>query len=180
MDVVAAIHTRRSVRSYLLRPLGRELIEEIIWDAAQAPPPFSGQLPWTFNVVQGAERISAYGDEALKYARDNHPDEPGWEWTETPGFQTFWGAPAIVIISGRTEDCCRAGQNLMLSSHARGLGTCWVGSPMLWLRTAPAKAQLGIPLELTPAAVFCLGYPAVIPEPPARMRPTVIWLLQDN
>ena len=109
MDVVEAIHTRRSVRSYSPRPVERELIEAIIWDAAQAPPPFSGQLPWTFNVVQGAERISAYGNEALIYARNNHPDEPGWEWTDTPGFQVFWGAPAVLIISGRTEDCCRAG-----------------------------------------------------------------------
>ena len=82
MDVIEAIHTRRSVRSYSPRLVERELIEEMIWDAAQAPPPFSGQMPWTFNVVQGVERISAYGDEALQYARDNHPDEPGWEWTD--------------------------------------------------------------------------------------------------
>jgi hypothetical protein len=63
----------------------RELIEEIIWDAAQAPRPFSGQSPWTFHVVRGVERISASGDQALKYARDNHPDEPGWDWTDRPG-----------------------------------------------------------------------------------------------
>ena len=176
MDVIDAIHTRRSVRSYLSRPVPPELIEEIIWDAAQAPPPFSGQMPWTFSVAQGTDRIAAYGDEALKYARDHRPDEPGWEWTDRPGFQVFWGAPTVVIISGRVEDCCRAGQNLMLSAHARGLGTCWVGSPMLWLRTEPAKAKLGIPAELTPVGVFCLGYPTVIPEAPQRERPTIIWL----
>jgi nitroreductase len=152
-----------------------ELLEAVIWDAAQAPPPFRGELPWTFNVVQGVERISAFGDEALQYARDNHPDEPGWEWTNRPGFQVFWGAPALVIISGRVEDCCRAGQNLMLSAHARGLGTCWVGSPMLWLRTASAKARLRIPDELTPVSALCLGYPAAIPEAPPRRRPTIIW-----
>ena len=176
MNTVEAIRTRRSIRSYSPRPVERELIEEVIWDAAQAPPPFSGQLPWTFNVVQGVERISAYGDQALQYARDNHPDEPGWEWTDRPGFQVFWGAPALIIISGRVEDCCRAGQNLMLSAHARGLGTCWVGSPMLWLRTASAKAKLGIPANLTPVSALCLGYPAVIPETPPRKRPTIIWL----
>jgi nitroreductase len=176
MDTVEAIHTRRSIRSYSPRPVERELIEGVIWDAAQAPPPFSGQLPWTFNVIQGSERISSYGDEALRYARDNHPDEPGWEWTDRPGFQVFWGAPALIIISGRVEDCCRAGQNLMLSAHARGLGTCWVGSPMLWLRTASAKTKLRIPADLTPVSVLCLGYPAVIPQTPPRKRPTIIWL----
>jgi nitroreductase len=176
MDVIEAIRTRRSIRSYSPRPVARELIEEIIWDAAHAPPPFSGQMPWTFNVVRGADRIAAYGEEALQYARKNHPDEPGWEWTDRPGFQVFWGAPVAIIISGRVEDCCRAGQNLMLSAHARGLGTCWVGSPMSWLRTASAKAKLKIPDELTPVCVFCLGYPAGVPEAPPRERPTLIWL----
>jgi hypothetical protein len=73
----------------------RELIEQVIWDAPQAPPPFSGQLPWTFNVIQGVERISAYGDEALQYARDNHPDVPGWEWTDRPKFLKSSGAPLL-------------------------------------------------------------------------------------
>ena len=54
MNTVEAIRTRRSIRSYSPRPVERELIEEVIWDAAQAPPPFSGQLPWTFNVIQGS------------------------------------------------------------------------------------------------------------------------------
>ncbi|HME23834.1 MAG TPA: nitroreductase family protein [Acetobacteraceae bacterium] len=176
MDVVEAIHTRRSVRSYLPRPVGRGVIEQVIWDAAQAPPPFCGQLPWTFNVIQGIDRIVAYGHEAKQYARDNHPNEPGWEWTEKPEFQVFWGAPALIIISGRVEDCCRAGQNLMLSAHARGLGTCWVGSPMLWLKTTAAKAKLNIPAELMPVSALCLGYPAAIPDTPPRKRPTIVWL----
>lgn len=176
MDAIEAIHTRRSIRSYLSRPVERELIEEVIWDAAQAPPPFSGRLPWTFNVIQGIQRISAYGDEALRYAKDNHPDEPGWEWTDRPDFEVFWGAPALIIISGRVEDCCRAGQNLMLSAHARGLGTCWVGAPMLWLRTATTKAKLGIPDDLMPVSALCLGHPKAVPQTAPRKRPTVIWL----
>jgi nitroreductase len=176
MDVIEAIHTRRSIRSYSPRPVERRLIEEVVWDAAQAPPPFSGETPWTFNVIEGVERISAYGDEALQYARNNRPDEPGWEWTDRTGFQVFWGAPALIIISGRVEDCCRAGQNLMLSAHARGLGTCWVGSPMLWLQTASAKAKLRIRPDSAPVAALCLGYPAAIPDAPPRRHPSIIWV----
>jgi nitroreductase len=176
MDVIEAIHTRRSIRSYAPRPVERRLIEEVVWDAAQAPPPFSGESPWTFNVIAGVERISAYGDEALQYARNNRPDGPGWEWTDRAGFQVFWGAPALIIISGRVEDCCRAGQNLMLSAHARGLGTCWVGSPMLWLQTASAKAKLRIRPDSAPVSALCLGYPAAIPDAPPRRRPSIIWV----
>ena len=177
MDVIDAIHTRRSIRAYSVRPVERELIEQVIWDAAQAPPPRRGQVPWTFNVIQGAGRIAEFGREAKQYAKENHPDEPGWDWTEDPGFDVFWGAPVLIIISGRVEDCCRAGENLILSTHARGLGTCWVGSPLLWLRTESVKASLRIPPSLTPGAALCLGYPAALPEAVPRERPTIIWVM---
>jgi len=176
MDAIEAIHTRRSIRSYASRPVERHLIESVILDAAQAPPPLSGQVPWTFNVVQGIERIAAYGARAKKYAKDHHPQEPGWDWVDRPEFKIFWDAPVLIAISGRVEDCCRAGQNLMLSAHARGLGTCWVGSAMLWLKTSDAKAELGIPEGLAPASALCLGYAASFPTAAPRNRPKIVWI----
>lgn len=175
MDVIDAIHSRRAIRAFDLRTVERQLIEEIIWDAAQAPPPFSGQVPWVFTVLEGVETIAGYGQRAKAHAAKELAGEPGSAWTERADFQVFWGAPAVVIISGRTEDCCRAGQNLMLSAHARGLGTCWVGSPMTWLRKAGVKAELGLPAELEPVATLCLGYPKSIPPAPPRERPAILW-----
>ena len=175
MDVIAAIHGRRSVRSYQPTPVPRELIDAIISDAAQAPPPFRGMAPWAFNVIEGVARIAAYGERAIEHARQHRPDRPGWDWVERPGFKVFWDAPVVIIISGPVGDCSRAGQNLMLSAHARGLATCWVGSPMLWITTPEVMAELKIPLKLTPVAVFCLGYAAAAPEPVVHERPPVIW-----
>jgi nitroreductase len=175
MDVIAAIHGRRSVRSYEPRPVARDLIESVILDAAQAPPPFRGQNPLAFNVVQGVERIAAYGKRAMDYTRDHRPDGAGWDWLDRPGFKIFWDAPVVVIISGPVGDCNRAGQNLMLSAHARGLGTCWVGSPMLWLSAPEVRTELQIPSDLTPVAVLCLGYPAGVLEPADRERPRIAW-----
>jgi nitroreductase len=175
MDVIEAIHGRRSVRSYDPRPVERDLIESVIEDAAQAPPPFRGLVPWAFNVVEGVERIAAYGARAMDYARAHRPGGAGWDWLDRPGFKIFWDAPVVVIISGPVGDCCRAGQNLMLSAHARGLGTCWVGSPMLWLSTPDVRAELDIPAALTPVAVLCLGYPAAVPEAGPREKPPIVW-----
>jgi len=175
MDVIAAIHGRRSVRSYDSRPVPRDLIESVIVDAAQAPPAFRGQVPWAFNVIEGVERIATYGTRAMDYARAHRPDGPGWDWIERPGFKIFWDAPAVVIISGPVGDCCRAGQNLMLSAYARGLGTCWVGSPTLWITTQEVRTELNIPAHLTPVAIFCLGYSTAPPEPVVKERPVIIW-----
>jgi nitroreductase len=106
MDVIEAIHTRRSVRSFQQRPVERALIESIIADAAQAPPPFRGQVPWTFHVVQGADRIAGYDARAMQHAREN---QPGASWLARPGFKIFWDAPVLIIIwAPRTiasEDC---------------------------------------------------------------------------
>jgi nitroreductase len=175
MDAIDAIHSRRAIRAFEPRPVERHLIEEIIWDAAQAPPPFSGQVPWAFTVLEGVETIAGYGQRAKAHAAKEHAGEPRPAWTERVDFQVFWGAPAVVIISGSTEDCCRAGQNLMLSAHARGLGTCWVGSPIAWLRKAGVKAELGLPAQLEPVATLCLGYPKSVPPAPQRNRPTILW-----
>jgi nitroreductase len=175
MDAIEAIRTRRSIRDYTSRTVPRALVGELIHDAAQAPPPFAGQVPWMFNVVEGVERIAGYGARAKQYARDHRPDGEAWAWTEREDFKVFWNATTVVIISGPTEDCCRAGQLLILSAHARGLGACWVGAPMLWLRTAQAKAEIGVPVDLTPVSVICLGYAASSPEPRQRAEPTVIW-----
>ena len=174
MDVIEAIHGRRSVRSYDPKPVPRDVLESIILDAAQAPPPFQGQNPLAFNVLQGVARIATYGNRVMEYTREHRPDGPGWDWLDRPGFKIFWDAPVIVIISGPAGDCNRAGQNLMLSAHARGLGTCWVGSPMLWLSTPEVRAELEIPSSLTPVAVLCLGYPAARSEALIR-EPHIIW-----
>jgi nitroreductase len=175
MDVIEAIHSRRSIRDYTAEPVPRDLIRDLILDAAEAPPPFAGQVPWTFIVIRGADRIAGFGARAKQYAMDQRLEGPDWAWTKRADFKAFWNAPVVVIVCGPVEDCCRAGQLLILSAHARGLGACWVGAPMLWLRTVEAKAEVGIPLDLTPVSAICIGHAASFPEPRERAEPMVIW-----
>jgi nitroreductase len=72
MEVVNAIHGRRSVRSYLPKPVECELIENIIWDAALVPRPFCGEVPWTLNVVEGVDRIAALRSRAMIYVQEHY------------------------------------------------------------------------------------------------------------
>jgi nitroreductase len=181
MDAIDAIHSRRSARSYSDVMPDRALIEAVIWDAAQAPPPARGHAPsWIFNVLLGQARIAEYGARAKQHARENRPPGKGL-WVDNPDFKVFWGAPALIIISSRSEnpeaafDCHRAGQNLMLSAHARGLATCWVGSPLGWLKTAEAKAETGIPAEYDAVAPIVIGYARETPAPRQPERPSILW-----
>ena len=182
MDVIEAIHDRRSIRAYAVDSVPRPLIEELLWAAVQAPsPPVSGEAPWALFVMEGAELISGYGARALRYARENQPPGRPWTWADRPGFQVFWGAPAVVFIcakSGNREtpfDCCRAGQNLMLAAHARGLGSCWVGAPLPWLRSPGIVEELGLPQGYEPEVVVTLGYAKESPSGSPRPRPSIAW-----
>ena len=180
MDTIQAIHTRRSIRAYKPDGVEHTLIEDILHDAAQAPTtPVSGD--WMFHVVEGVERVADCGARAKAYAKAHRPSEAGYGWVEREDFVVFLGAPVAIVISAPADnaqsiqDCNRAGQNLMLSAHARGLGSCWVGSPMLWLRDDATKAELGIPPHFAPFAAFALGYPGGAPTGVPRERPTIVW-----
>jgi nitroreductase len=180
MDTLTAIHTRRSIRDYEKRPVARELIADILWDAAQAPTtPMSG--PFLFHVIEGVARIADFGERAKQYARAHRPDAVGYSWSDRPDFKAFLDAPVVIVISGHADnsqsiqDCNRAGQNLMLSAHARGLGSCWVGAPMMWLRSAQTRKELGIAEAFEPFAAFTLGYAASVPPSRSRERPEIVW-----
>ena len=182
MNVIEAIHGRHSVRAYRPDPVARSVIEDLVWAAAQAPtPPASGEHPWAFCVIQGRERLAAFGQRALAYARDHQPPGRPWSWCDRPGFEVFWGAPALLVICGRSghpeaaSDCCRAGQNLVLAAHARGLGSCWVGAPLPWLQSDGVAHELGLPAGFDPWVAVILGHADESPAGNPRRRPPITW-----
>lgn len=182
MDVVEAMHSWRSVREYRPNPVERFDIAELLWHAVQVSTPPGNETSWAFCVLEGVDRIEACGQQAIDFARRHRPrDAPGWNWVDRPGFRVFWGAPAIVLIcarSGNVEapfDCCRAGQNLTLAAHNKGLGTCWVGAALPWLRAAGVAAELGVPNGFDPSVVILLGYPQGRRDPKSRPYPEIVW-----
>ena len=182
MDVIDAIHGRRSIRAYRPQPVSRALIADLLWAAVQAPtPPVSGDAPWALCVVEGVDRLAALGARALQHAREHQPKDRPWSWTERPGFKVFWDAPVLVLICARAGnpetpfDCCRAGQNLMLAAHAKGLGSCWLGAPMPWLHSAGVAEELGLPRGFEAVVAVVLGHPAESPAGNPRPRPQIVW-----
>ena len=182
MDAIEAIRTRRSVRDYLDRAPPPALIEELVRDASHAPwTPISPPEPWVFNIIVGRDRIAGYGARALAYAREHRPSRHGYGWADDADFSVFYNAPAVVLISGRIgnrlalEECTRAGQILTIAAHARGLATCWVGSPNLWLADPDVWRELSIPEGFAPHAAFTLGYAARQPPRPSGCAARIIW-----
>ena len=98
-----------------------------------------------------------------------------------PDFEIFWGAPAALLLCARhghpeaALDCCRAGQNLALLAHARGWGSCWIGSPLPWLASGEGRHAMAVPAGFDVAAVLALGVPEAAVPGRSAPPPEIVW-----
>jgi nitroreductase len=161
MDVLEAIRGRRSIRAYVKRAVPSEDVETLIGAALCAPSAGNIQ-PWEFIVVGKPEIKQKLVEAALG--------------------QAFIGeAPVVIVVCanenrssqgygerGKTlyciQDTAAAIQNILLTAHSLGLGTCWIGA----FREESVKEILEIPDGIRPTAMIPVGYPAEPPPPRSR------------
>ena len=185
MDINAAISGRRSVRDFTAQGIDDETIRRLVDAAVLAPSASNGQ-PWTFTVVRDQallDRVSAAAKSHLLATLPAGPESDRRRASLTDdSFQLFYHAPALIVISGRSqrpwvaEDCALAAQTLMLAAYSLGLGTCWIGLSQSYLNTADGKSALGLPEAWVPVAPIIVGHPKAEPAPTARNEPEIRWV----
>jgi nitroreductase len=77
MDIVEAIHQRKSIRAFRSDPVPKEVLKGIMELALRAPS-WANTQPWEFAIVTGKkleEITQAFAEKAAKGAEDN-PDVP--------------------------------------------------------------------------------------------------------
>lgn len=121
--------------------------------------------------------------ELENYYREYYPSVAAalaaWDRDRTD--RLFHGAPAVILIGSRpgascpAEDALLAAQNLLLTAHAMGLGTCLIGYAVEAMRhDRKVKAAAGVPAGEQVHAVVALGWPDVFfQRQTARRRPLV-------
>jgi nitroreductase len=148
-DFLEIVKTRRSVRSFLKKPVPKEMIEEII-DAGRLAPTANNIQPWEFVVVM---------DEKTKLALS--------ELTNYGRFIKDAGCCIAVFCKDTKyylEDGCAATENILLAAHALGLGACWVaGDKKPYCEDV--KKLLGAPSEYKLISLIPISYPAEKPTP---------------
>jgi nitroreductase/NAD-dependent dihydropyrimidine dehydrogenase PreA subunit len=108
--------------------------------------------------------------ELADYYRECHRSvvEGLADWEERGRDRLFHGAPAVIVVGSApggscpAEDSLLATQNILLGSHALGLGTCLIGFAVSAMqKDGRIRDLLKIPRDETVHAVIAVGHPAV-------------------
>jgi len=161
--------TRRTIKPHQMdgaRDVGEGLLREILEDAHWAPTHGLTQ-PWRFNVFTGPARQRLADELGKLYDRLTPTPERRPEKRSKLGAYVL-EAPVVIAVAARVDPSGRiteldemaatacAVQNLMLSSHQRGLGSYWSTAPVT---CAPEfAAWLGQDASHRPMGLVYLGY----------------------
>jgi nitroreductase len=149
MNVRDAILKRRSIRSYLDKPVPEADVETIIGSARWA----SNAGPYHISVIRNKDlmaRLNAKVLEAMLASGDDFTIGRA----KLPGYQPLHGAPVAALYSAPTDNplgplnCGVSAGYLILQATDLGYGSCFIRSLAHYLNT-PAGADLareaGIP-----------------------------------
>jgi len=157
MSVKELIKNRRSVRSFLDKPVERDKIMTCLESARLAPSACNSQ-PWKFVIVDNRQIKDKLCNAAFSgiYSMNS--------FCKT--------APVIVVIvSEKSKFIARigelfrgtkyylmdigiAGEHFVLQAQELGLGTCWVG----WFNERAIKRILNIPQDKKIDIIIAMGY----------------------
>ncbi|MBS3102227.1 nitroreductase family protein [Candidatus Woesearchaeota archaeon] len=163
MDVFECIRTRRSVRKFKDKQVPWDNVVTIMQAGKYAPS--AGNLQnWKFIIVKSDAKRKAIAKACLDQ-----------EWMET--------APVYIVLVGEPEKAERyygargrrlytiqaiaaSIQNMLLTAHSLGLGSCWVGA----FDEDEIRRILLLPEVVDVHAVVVIGYADEKPEMPPKYR----------
>ena len=149
MDVLDAVKNRRSIRTYLDKPIEEERLIRVL-EAGRLSPSAANFQPWDFVLVQDAAAKARLSSAYTRAWFIKAPviivvcATPAKGWRRSDG-EEFWKIDAAIAM-----------QSMVLAATAEGLGTCWIGA----FDEEKAKAALNIPQGVRVVAMTPLGYAA--------------------
>jgi coenzyme F420-0:L-glutamate ligase / coenzyme F420-1:gamma-L-glutamate ligase len=188
-DLHTFLRTRRSIRRFKPDPVPDSVLNEILHTATFAPSAHHRQ-PWRFVLIKDLASKKHLSDAmAQEFQRDLEKDKLSAEEIEkrvNRSRERIANAPVVIMLCVdmsemddypdeqrkkaeyliATQSVANAGMQLLLATHAEGLGGVWVCSPMFAQKTV--QTALNIHKTWEPQAMFMLGYPADVPAPRER------------
>lgn len=178
MELKEAIEARASCRKFSERPVGKDVIEEVIGAGVRAPSPLN-QQPWAFSVLLGASGKKRIHDLAAE-AKAKLFAETGKTWVDKYDLSFLEEAPALVAVLAdstkigmgdylgdrtahvKAASACVA--NMLLTATALGLGSVW----FTMYDSGKVREALGAEPKWDVVGILPLGYPVDPLQPTPR------------
>ncbi|MSP79206.1 MAG: nitroreductase [Dehalococcoidia bacterium] len=176
MDLFDAMHTQRAIRRYKSDPVPDEVIHKVL-DAAIRAPTGSNSQSWSFIVLQDPkikQQVAEYYKRAWittggveRYSDGTEPARVRLLKSVIHLTEHMGEVPVLILccVRGSGAGSITSGssiypavQNLMLAARGLGLGTCLTTLHRNF--ETEIKALVGIPNDVSTAALIPMGYPA--------------------
>jgi nitroreductase len=166
-ELLSIIRNRRSIRTYENKPVEEEKIQMIL-EAGRWAPSAGNLQDIEYIVVKDPERKRGLYEASY---HQNHILEAPINIVVCCNFQriSHYGERGFKLYS--LQDSGASIQNMILTAHILGLGTCWNGA----FNEEKAKQTLEIPDNVRPVAIISLGYPKESPKSSRRNLKEIIF-----
>ena len=158
---IETIFARKSVRSFLPKPVEEEKIE-LLLKAGMAGPSGKNIQPWELIVVDDRALLDAMAEE-LPYAK----------WLKE--------SPMAIIVCGDSAksfywylDCSASAQNILLAAESLGLGAVWTATYPYEDRMDVVKKYINLPDHISSLCVIPIGYPSAPQQPKDKWDPAKV------
>ena len=170
MEALEAMLTRKSIKSYKPDMVDKETLDKIIQAGLNAPSGLNKQSPIIVAVTNKEDRDLL---SKINMGKDPfHRADP------------FYGAPVVLVVLADKSvptyiyDGSLVMENLMLATHALGLGACWIHRAKETFELPEGKELLkkwGIEGDYEGIGNCIVGYPEVEPEKKPRKENRVYY-----
>jgi len=149
MEVQEALLNRRSIRKYKDQKISKDDLNSILKAAMYAPSAMNLQA-WQFILIDN-KNVLIKTIKSIPYA------------------EMLKQSAAAIIVCGDSsvekneswllQNCSAAIQNILLSAHGLGIGTCWIAIHGMDDVYKNIKTQFNLPQNIVPVSLISLGYP---------------------
>lgn len=172
-ELTRLIRNRRSIRKYRKEQITEEQLQTLLECGFLAPSGGNSQN-WHITVVQSEDfisRLSVANREQVLADRDL-PQAIKDRFSQS-GYSVAFGAPTVLFISANGSDvnACFLAEHIVLTAESLGLGTCYLGGIMGFLRSEAGRGfveEMGLPEGYELLYGITVGTPDERPDPKPR------------
>jgi nitroreductase len=159
MNVFEAIATRRTIRKFTAQDIPMEILG-VILDSGRYAPSAGNIQNWKFILVKNQDNRQKVAEACMQQMWIAQAPVIVVVCAETEKIKQFYGIRGERLYT--IQNCAAAIENMLLTSHALGLGTAWIGA----FDENMLRRAVNIPEDIRPQAIIPIGYPdEIVPAP---------------